>query len=221
MEGQSVAGLPRVSSTYAHHVDSRVRIVGGEHRSRYLETPHGFDITRPMTGRVKESIFSILRGWFEGATVLDLFAGVGTMGLEAVSRGAARVFLVERDRHVLECLERNIAALGCGSVCTAIQADALSGAVLMRVARPVDVAFMDPPYDIAQQTSGRRRILDQAAALRSLFADKGWLVIRLPYVLSETESALAGFTGPEVRSYGDMHVHLYMPAPVAQEDVAP
>jgi 16S rRNA (guanine(966)-N(2))-methyltransferase RsmD len=162
-----------------------------------------------MTGRVKESIFSILRGWFEGATVLDLFAGVGTMGLEAISHGAARVVLVERDRGVLECLERNIAALGCGARCTAIQGDALSASVLARVPRPLHLVFMDPPYDLAEQTSGRRRILEQAAATRALFDAKGWLVLRLPYELPGAEGALVGFDGPEVRAYGDMFVHFY------------
>lgn len=162
-----------------------------------------------MTGRVKESIFSILRGWFEGATVVDLFAGVGTMGLEAISHGAARVVLVERDRGVLECLERNIATLGCATRCTAIQGDALSESVLARVPTPVDVVFMDPPYDLAEQTSGRRRILEQAAATRSLFGAKGWLVVRLPYELTGEEAALAGFDGPEVRHYGEMIVHFY------------
>lgn len=194
-------------------VQSRVRIIGGIHRSRILETPPGFDGTRPMTGRVKESIFDILRGWFEGATVLDLFAGVGTMGLEAISHGAVRVVLVERDRRVLECLHRNIAALGCGAQCTVLQSDALGestlAAVRASVTAPLDMVFMDPPYALAQQTGGRRRILEQAARLRGLFGDKGWLVLRLPYELPPTEASVPGFDGPEVRHYGDMHVHLY------------
>lgn len=196
-------------------VQSRLRIIGGEHRSRLLETPPGHEVTRPMTSRVKESLFDILRGWFEDATVLDLFAGVGTLGLEAISQGAKRVVLVERDRDVLQCLERNIASLRCQDRCTALQADALSATTLARVPTPIDVAFMDPPYDIALQTSGRRRILEQAAHLRPLFGPRGWFVLRLPFALEESERHVPGFAGPEIRQYGDQFLHLFTPEKIA------
>lgn len=164
-----------------------------------------------MTSRAKESLFDILRGWFDGATVLDLFAGAGTLGLEAASHGAARVVLVERDHEVFKCLERNIAMLRCGDRCTALQADALSEVTLARVPKPVDVVFMDPPYELALQESGRRRVLEQASRLRPLFADRGWLMLRLPYELSGDEARVAGFAGPEIRSFGEMHLHLFTP----------
>ena len=186
--------------------------MGGEHRSRVLETPKGADVTRPMTGRVKESIFNILRGWFDGTVVLDLFAGVGTMGLESLSRGARHAVLVERDRGVHECLERNIEALGLGDRARAVQADALSPAALAHLPGPADIVFMDPPYPIAEQASGRRKILEQCARIRGVMADRGFLVLRLPFELAEGERSLPGFDGPEVRSFGDMHVHLYAPA---------
>ncbi len=174
-----------------------------------------------MTSRVKESLFDILRGWFEGATVLDLFAGVGTLGLEAISHGAARVTLIERDHEVLACLERNIAALGCRDRCVALQADALSPSTLGRVQAPVDVAFMDPPYELALQASGRRKILEQAGRLRPLFGARGWFMLRLPYVLEGEEARVSGFAGPEVRSYGDMHLHLYTPEPTSCDPATP
>lgn len=186
--------------------------MGGEHRSRVLETPKGTDVTRPMTGRVKESIFNILRGWFEGTVVLDLFAGVGTMGLESLSRGARHAVLVERDRGVHECLERNIEALGVGDRARAVQADALSPAALAHLPGPADIVFMDPPYPIAEQASGKRKILEQCARIRGVMGDRGFLVLRLPFELAEGERSIAGFDGPEVRSFGDMYVHLYAPA---------
>ena len=195
--------------------------MGGEHRSRVLETPRGEDVTRPMTGRVKESIFNILRGWPEDAVVLDLFAGVGTMGLEAVSRGARHATLVERDRGVLECLERNIQALGVGDRAVAVQADALSPAVFARIPAPLTLVFVDPPYPLAEQASGRRRILEQCARCRGHMAARGWLVLRLPYALEGGEAALAGFDGPEVRTFGDMHVHFYAPHGEAAAVAAP
>jgi serine/threonine protein kinase len=85
------------------------------------------------------------------------------------------------------------------------------------ISLPVTVAFMDPPYPLAEQSSGRRRILEQCARLRASMADGGWLVLRLPYALGEEERSIAGFRGPEIRSFGDMHVHLY----VADAGVAP
>ncbi len=191
--------------------------MGGEHRSRILETPPGSDVTRPMIGRVKESIFNILRGWFEGAVVLDLFSGVGTMGLEAVSRGARLAVMVERDRAVHDCLCRNVEALGVGDRARALQADALAAATLATLPEPADIVFMDPPYPIAEQTSGRRKILEQCARLRGSMKDRGFLVLRLPYALAEGEREIPGFDGPEVRSFGDMHVHLYAPRAGAAE----
>lgn len=165
-----------------------------------------------MTGRVKESIFNILRGWFEDAVVLDLFAGVGTMGLEALSRGARLAIFVERDRGVYDCMRKNIDMLGVGTRSRALQADALAPAVLAELKEVIDVVFVDPPYPIAEQSSGRRRILDQCARLRGVMGDRGWMVLRLPYVLEVEERAIVGFSGPEIRSFGDMHIHLYSPA---------
>ncbi|MEI6475163.1 MAG: 16S rRNA (guanine(966)-N(2))-methyltransferase RsmD [Planctomycetota bacterium] len=191
---------------------SRVTIMGGEHRSRILHTPPGEEVTRPMTGRVKESIFNILRGWFEDAVVLDLFAGVGTMGLEALSRGARLAIFVERDRGVYDCMRKNIDMLGVGARSRALQADALAPALLAELKEVIDVVFVDPPYPIAEQSSGKRRILDQCARLRSAMGDRGWMVLRLPYVLEGDERTIVGFNGPEIRSFGDMHVHLYSPA---------
>ncbi|MFO0963036.1 MAG: 16S rRNA (guanine(966)-N(2))-methyltransferase RsmD [Phycisphaerales bacterium] len=193
-------------------MSQRVTIVGGEHRSRVLETPRGMDLTRPMTGRVKESIFNILRGWCEGAAVLDLFSGVGTMGLEAISRGARHATLVERDHEVFDCARRNIEMLGVGDRAVQLQSDALSHALFARLPERYDLVFMDPPYALAEQASGKRRILEQCARLRSAMQDRGWLVLRLPNLLEPQEEKLAGFDGPEVRSFGDMHVYLYTPA---------
>jgi 16S rRNA (guanine(966)-N(2))-methyltransferase RsmD len=189
--------------------------MGGEHRSRILETPAGADTTRPMTGRVKESIFNILRGWFDDAVVLDLFAGVGTMGLESLSRGARLAIFFERDRTVFDCLKRNITALGVGDRSRPVQGDALSAAVMASLPEPVDVVFMDPPYPIAEQSSGKRKILEQCARLRGSMAERGWLVLRLPYELAEGERTIVGFVGPEIRAFGDMYIHLYSPAPAA------
>jgi 16S rRNA (guanine(966)-N(2))-methyltransferase RsmD len=195
-----------------------LRIQSGEFRSRILESPPelggGRDVTRPMTARVKESLFNLLRGWFEGARVLDLFAGVGTMGLEAVSRGAREVVLIERDREIARYLEANIASLKCKDRATAIQGDALGPLAIERAPKPVDIVFLDPPYDFMIDETRRARVLDTARRLREVMADRGFLVLRSPVDLGDAERAIPGFDGPEVHAYGkDMKVLLYMPAP--------
>jgi len=189
-----------------------VKIISGEYRSRTLLSPEGEDVTRPMTARVKESVFAMLHGWFKDARVLDLFAGIGTVGLECASRGAAEVVMVERDRDVFRYLEHNVKTLGCGDRVTALQADALGPTALARSPKPVDLVFMDPPYALMAEPATRKLVLAQAARTRALFAPKGFLILRTPVDLDPPEKALPGFRGPEVHQYkDDMFVYLYMP----------
>ena len=188
------------------------KIISGDFRTRILLTPEGEDRTRPMTARVKESVFAMLHGWFAGARVLDLFAGVGTVGLECVSRGAAEVVMVERDREVFRYLEHNIETLKCRDRAIAIQADALGPTALARSPKPVDLVFMDPPYALMVDPATRKLVLAQAARTRALFAPKGFLVLRTPVDLDAEERQIAGFRGPESHQYkDDMWVYLYMP----------
>ncbi|MFN9077116.1 MAG: RsmD family RNA methyltransferase [bacterium] len=189
-----------------------LKIISGEYRSRQLLTPEGEDRTRPMTARVKESVFAMLHGWFKDARVLDLFAGVGTVGIECASRGAKEVVCIERDREVFRYLEHNIATIKCGDRVTAVQADALGPTALARSPKPVDLVFMDPPYALMIDEAARKLVLAQAARTRALFAPKGFLVLRTPLDLDESERALPGFKGPESHQYkDDMWVYLYMP----------
>lgn len=196
-----------------------LRIIGGEFRSRQLASPPGADVTRPMAARAKESIFNLLRGWFEDANVVDLFAGVGTMGLEAVSRGAKHVLLVEQSRPVFRILEENIGTLGCGDRATAVQGDALSPTVLLRAPRPVHVMFVDPPYAIMADEVGRGRVFAQIRTAREMLADKSFVVLRSPALKQGESLTIEGFAGPETHRYGsEMLVHLYMPASARQGD---
>lgn len=193
-----------------------IRIIGGEFRSRMLHTPEGAETTRPMAARVKESIFNLLRGWFEGANVFDLFAGVGTMGLEAVSRGAKRVVMVEQNRGIHKLLKENIDLLGCADRATAHWGDALSPTVLHAAPKPVDVMFIDPPYDLMRRTDTRTRVMMQIALAKNVLAEKAFVVLRVPLqedeIDAEKELLVAGFDGPEIHQYGrDMLVCLYMP----------
>ncbi|MBF6618682.1 MAG: 16S rRNA (guanine(966)-N(2))-methyltransferase RsmD [Patulibacter sp.] len=123
-----------------------MRIVAGEHRGRRLTAPSGSG-TRPTGDRVREALFSIL-GPMAGLRVLDLFAGTGALGLEALSRGAEHAAFVERDRHALAALRQNIEALR-------VAADTVSvhprdAAAFLRDAAAAgdayDLVLLDPPY---------------------------------------------------------------------------
>ena len=194
-----------------------VRIIAGEFRSRQLLTLRNDESTRPVLSRVKESMFSMLHEWFAGARVLDLFAGVGTIGLEAVSRGAAEVLMVEKSARTHRILKQNIERLGCGDRARAMHADALGRTCLLAAPRPADLVFVDPPYAMMEEQRARQRILDQAGRCREVMADRGFLVLRSPRGPDDFDLAIADFLGPEPHRYRkDMWVLIYEPS--RQED---
>ena len=194
-------------------VSAMLRIIAGEYKSRRLLSPPDEAVSRPYPERIKEAVFNMLREWFdEGGSVLDLFAGVGSMGLEAVSRGAERVVLVEQSRSIFRLLEQNIDALGCADRATAIRGEALSETLLLRAPKPVDVVFIDPPYTMMLEESARRRVLGQISRLRRFMAKPGLLFLRSPRGPDDLNLTVDGFVGPEVRRYArDMWVLVYEP----------
>jgi 16S rRNA (guanine966-N2)-methyltransferase len=123
-----------------------VRIIAGRWKGRRLGVLSGRAI-RPTTDRVREAWMSALGGTLGGLTVLDLFAGSGALGLEALSRGCEHVVFVERARGALRVLEANIALLGAGSSCTVARDDVFRYLEREADAPLFDVALADPPYD--------------------------------------------------------------------------
>jgi 16S rRNA (guanine966-N2)-methyltransferase len=126
-----------------------MRVVAGTARGRKLVAPAGGG-TRPTTDRVREAMFNALYSLDDavpGATVLDLYAGTGALGIEALSRGAASVTFVERDRAALAALEKNLAATGTGDRARVVRADALEW---LPRATPHDLALCDPPYGFGE-----------------------------------------------------------------------
>jgi 16S rRNA (guanine966-N2)-methyltransferase len=124
-----------------------MRIVGGTHRGHLLKAPKAG--TRPTTDRTREAVFNLVlaRRPLAGARVLDLFAGSGALGLEALSRGAAHTTFVEQAGAALRVVRENAAALRLADRCTLLRADALRF-LASPPAAPYDVAFADPPYDL-------------------------------------------------------------------------
>jgi 16S rRNA (guanine966-N2)-methyltransferase len=121
---------------------NRIRIIGGELRSRMISFPDAEGL-RPTPDRVRETLFNWLGQTLYGRTCLDLFAGSGALGLEAASRGAERVVMVEKNRAALLSLQDNIKKLGCANVFVQGQ-DGLE--FISRDARKYDVIFLDPPF---------------------------------------------------------------------------
>jgi 16S rRNA (guanine966-N2)-methyltransferase len=125
-----------------------MRIVAGAWRGRTLAVPAG-QTTRPTADRVRQALFDMLmhapwggRALLQGAHVLDGFAGTGALGLEALSRGAARATFIEQDRAALLCLRANIAACRAQERCTVVAGDALR----LPAGAPCGLIFLDPPY---------------------------------------------------------------------------
>lgn len=122
-----------------------MRIIAGKGRSLPLKTIEGMD-TRPTTDRIKETLFNMLQPYLAGCAFLDLFAGSGQIGLEAVSRGADYAVFVENNRKAAACVQDNIDFTKFGSQCTLLTMDVLSGLRTLEGKHYFDVVFMDPPY---------------------------------------------------------------------------
>ena len=160
---------------------SSIRIVAGEFGGRRLSVPERG--TRPMADRVRQSLFAVLEPQLRDAVVLDLCAGSGAAGLEALSRGAAHVTFVERSRPAADAIDANIASLGVADRCSLIVGDAVDALTSSRVLRSggdrsaiepgYSLVIVDPPYDDATL---RNRILDRLGARESNVA-RGALVV--------------------------------------------
>lgn len=169
-----------------------MRIVGGEWRGRIIKAPRGTAV-RPTLDRVREAWMSIVQLSLPGARVLDLFAGSGALGMEALSRGALSAEFVDSDPRSLSVLRTNLATLGAESRATVTRADAMTF-VESLVDDSYDVVFADPPY----ATDAAVRLADRW--LRSPFST----LIGIEHARSVNMPA-----GGETRRYGDSRVTFY------------
>jgi 16S rRNA (guanine966-N2)-methyltransferase len=174
-----------------------VRIVGGRWRGTRLPVADA-DGLRPTGDRVRETLFNWLQPALPGARVLDLFAGSGALGLEAVSRGAREAVLVERDPRLAASLRETAARLDAGGQVQVVQADAL--AWLHAPAPPFDIAFVDPPFAAGLWPA----VLD---ALPALLAEGAWLYLEGP--AGAPPPAGADWAPHRAGSTRDAHYALY------------
>jgi 16S rRNA (guanine966-N2)-methyltransferase len=174
-----------------------VRIIAGERKGHTIVAPKGAD-TRPTSDRVRENVFNIVAPWLEGARVLDLYAGSGAMGLEALSRGAASVVFVDTDRDAVHAIERNLDKLRLTGA--RVVSHDVTAVLAQEVAagRKYDLVFVDPPYAMTQyETLGRY--------LPQVLAEGGLLVFESA-ARTEPELALALRTS---RKYGRTRVTIF------------
>jgi len=181
-----------------------MRITTGTFKGRVLKTPRG-EAIRPTSGLVRETLFNIVARDIPEARVLDLFAGSGSVGLEALSRGAAHAVFVEKARPALACLRENIAALGVAGETTVLPYPVERAfAELSRTGESFDIIFLDPPFADAEAYA---RTL-AAVAGSDLLGPEGTLIAqhdaRLP--LPETVGKLKRF---RLQKIGDNALSLY------------
>jgi 16S rRNA (guanine(966)-N(2))-methyltransferase RsmD len=179
----------------------RMRIGAGGMRGRRLRAPVGTG-TRPVLARIKKSVFDLLQPRMKGARVLDLFAGAGTFGLEALSRGAASVVLVEKGGQALAAIRDNVHALDKGAVAKVVPADAFAlPEGFGGGAAGFDIMFIDPPF--ADSRDGE--LLEIAARL---LGPRGVVVLRVP-VGRALASRHAGLVMAREKLYGESRVGFY------------
>jgi 16S rRNA (guanine966-N2)-methyltransferase len=195
-----------------------MQIVAGKYRHRKLESSPG-ETTRPITARVKVALFDRLQPELQEARVADIFSGTGTIGLEALSRGAQSIVFVESDRDAVERLRRNVAALKAQAETLCWQTDASKCSFHPKGAErflPFDVVFFDPPYRYASRLKAGSMLY---RALERLARDE----ITSPQALLVFRcAARSTFDVPPAWSldrrlaYSSMEVHLFRKAPAVE-----
>lgn len=180
-----------------------MRIIAGEAKNRKLKTRKGFD-TRPTLESVKESLFSIIAPYLEESIFLDLFSGSGSIALEAISRGAKRAVMIEKDSEALRYIIENIDSLGFTDRCRAYKNDVLRAIeILGKKGEKFDIIFMDPPY----QDEICKKVLKEIEKA-NILKDDG-LIICEHHLYENLEDEIAGFRKTDERKYNKKILTFY------------
>jgi 16S rRNA (guanine966-N2)-methyltransferase len=175
-----------------------MRIIAGERKGHAIFAPKGLE-TRPTSDRVRENVFNIVAPWVEGARVLDLYAGSGAMGLEALSRGAAGAVFLEAEPQAIRAIERNLEKLRLTGA-RVVRLDAITGLAQEAASgRKYDLVLADPPYSMTAYDA-------LARYLPLVLSEDGLVVLESA---AKTEPELAGLAVRSTRKYGSTRVTVF------------
>lgn len=158
-----------------------MRVIAGTARSLPLKTPEGMG-TRPTTDRIKETLFNMLQPYIGDGIFVDVFSGSGGIGIEALSRGAAKAYFIENDRRAIKCIQDNLQFTKLADKAVVLNQDAISAFWQVKE-EALDVIFMDPPYDkelekqVMESIQNKPYITEDTLIVieASLTADFGWV----------------------------------------------
>lgn len=183
-----------------------MKIIGGIYRNRLLKAPQS-DKTRPTLAILRKAVFDILQACITDAAFLDLFAGSGLMGLEALSRGAAHATFVENDRAALRIIKENISTLAVQDHCAILPMDSLRAlSACAKKKQQFDIIYIDPPYAIAKSIFPELLLFIDAHAL---LAPGGTLFLEARAPALPPDVALTALHFVNSRTFSDTVLHQY------------
>jgi len=187
-----------------------IRIIAGKYKGRQIVGIPRDRAIRPISARMRQSLFDILRPWLPGSRFLDLYAGSGAVGLEALSRGAEWVVFAERDPRCLRGIERNLQRLEAQPGAKAMRLDAVTGLGRLK-GQSFDIIFAGPPYrDLENRPTRLARVTLEAVARSDLLAPGGLVVLQRHR--TEGVDAPAGLRLWREERYGDTRIGFYRSA---------
>lgn len=172
-----------------------MRVIAGRLRGRPLRAPRGLT-TRPTTDRARQAIFDIL-GTLTDLSVVDVYAGTGALGIEAISRGAARALFVESDRNAARTIDGNLERLGIAAQATLLELPVERARARLERLAPFDLVFADPPWPIAQAAAVR-----VAALVRGLLSPEARVLLGHPAASPVELPADFGLVRTDLRNWG-------------------
>lgn len=176
-----------------------IKITGGDLKGRYITSIEG-DTTRPTSSKVREAIFNILSYRIEDSVFLDLFAGTGLVGIEAISRGAKKVTFVERDFNAFKTMKKNLLTLNIEKVAETFKTDAEN--YLKKCDLTFDILYIDPPY----KSDSYQKIFQIISNKKTLLSDDGKVIVEHSSKIPLPDLSLNIFKSYK---YGDTSVTIY------------
>lgn len=185
-----------------------MRIISGRLKGRPLVSPKGRSL-RPTSDMVKETLFNMLGQQVQDAVVLDLFAGTGNVGIEAISRGAAQAVFVEKEKRHVMCLTDNLLRCNIRKQCIVYHGDATKSLTGIYKHHRIDFAFLDPPY---RQTRMLTDILGRMLKF-PIMAESGLIVVEHAHTFTPPTEPGGGFSLTKYRRIGDTTLSFYRMQP--------